>query len=185
MITPDEILAFWFGRGPLVFRPIWFRRDPELDIACARFAAAAEAARHGEYDHWTETPRGTLALLLLLDQFPRNLHRNSPLAFATDAKAREVARGAVARGFDLALHPVERVFVYVPFLHSEALADQDESVRLFATLGNALGENHSERVERDREVIRRFGRYPHRNAVLGRVSTPEEIAYLAEPGART
>lgn len=183
MIQPEHVLRFWFGHGPLVQRQVWFATDAAFDRACTAFADAATAARNGDCRHWAETPRGTLALLLLLDQFPRNLHRGSPEAFATDAQARDVAYAAIARGFDLPLHPVERGFVYLPFQHSEDQADQDRSVALFATLAPALGAETSDYAERHRGVIRRFGRFPHRNRALGRASTPEEAAYLAEPGA--
>ena len=125
------------------------------------------------------TPRGTLALIILLDQFSRNLHRGSSEAFAADAKARQIARAAVAHGLDLQFGPVERLFLYLPFEHSEDLADQDEAVRLFET----LDEEQRDWARRHRDVIVRFGRFPRRNAALGRISTQEEEAYLAEPGA--
>ena len=183
MMTPDEVLDFWFAGDPAAHRKVWFEKDAEFDAACSRFADALRDARAGAFDHWTDTPRGTLALIILLDQFSRNLHRGSPEAFAADAKALGIARSAVARGFDQELGPMERMFVYLPFEHSENLADQDESVRLFATLREALGEDSIRYGESHRDVIRRFGRFPHRNAALGRVSTPEELAYLAQPGA--
>jgi uncharacterized protein (DUF924 family) len=183
VIAPDEVLALWFGRGPLFFRVAWFRQDTALDTACGRFTDEVTAAIRGDLDGWTETPRGTLALVLLLDQFSRNLFRNSPQAFAGDAKAREIARQAVARQFDLPLHPVERCFIYMPFEHAEDLADQEVSVRLFGTLRGALCDETIDYARRHRDVIHRFGRFPHRNAVLGRANTPEEAAYLAEPGA--
>ncbi|MEJ0015432.1 MAG: DUF924 family protein [Acetobacteraceae bacterium] len=179
MITPDEVLAFWFDGDPATHRKIWFEKDPVFDTACARFAEALREAKSGAYDGWTVTPKGTLALLILLDQLSRNLHRNSPEAFAADAKARAIARAAVAAGVDRALEPVERMFVYLPFGHSEDLADQDEALGLFATLG---GESTGY-AQRHRDVIARYGRFPHRNAALGRASTPEELDYLAQPGA--
>jgi uncharacterized protein (DUF924 family) len=182
-MTQDEVLDFWFAGDAAAFRKLWFEAPPDFDIACSRFADALRDAKAGALDHWTETPRGTLALIILLDQFSRNLHRGSPEAFAADAKAREIARSAVAREFDNVLGPMERMFVYLPFEHSENLADQDESVRLFATLADALGEDSMRHTKRHRDVIRRFGRFPHRNAALGRVSTPEELEYLAQPDA--
>ncbi len=142
---------------------------------------ALQAARCGTFGHWAETARGMLALIVLLDQFSRNLHRGSPDSFAADAQARALARDAVAGGLDRLLHPVERCFIYLPFEHSEDLADQHESVRLFETLRLALGDSTVEYAYRHRDVIRRFGRFPHRNAVLGRDSTSEELCYLAEP----
>jgi uncharacterized protein (DUF924 family) len=179
MITQDEVLDFWFTGDPAVLRMQWFRKNPEFDAACSRFAGALRDAKAGAFDHWTATPRGALALIILLDQFSRNLHRNSPEAFAADAKARGIARVAVARGFDRMIGTIERMFLYLPFEHSEDLADQDESVRLFTS----LGEEMIRHAEGHRQVIRRFGRFPHRNAALGRVSTPDELAYLAQPDA--
>lgn len=175
-MTPDEVLEFWFDGDPATHRKIWFEKDAAFDASCTRFAEALRDAKAGAYDYWTETPHGTLALIILLDQFSRNLHRESPEAFAADAKAREIARHAVARGVDQTFGPVERIFLYLPFEHSEDLADQDEGVRLFAT----LGDESADYANRHREVIRRFGRFPHRNAALGRTSTPEELAHLAK-----
>ena len=178
-MTPDEVLDFWFAGDPDTHRKKWFKKTAEFDAACTSFADGWRDARRGTFDHWTETTRGTLALIILLDQFSRNLHRNSPEAFAADAKAREIARTALTRGIDRMLGQVERMFVYLPFEHSEDLADQDHSVRLFT----ALGEEMARYAEEHRDVIRRFGRFPHRNAALGRACTPDELAYLAQPGA--
>jgi uncharacterized protein (DUF924 family) len=182
-MTPDDVLEFWFAGDPAAFRELWFKSSAEFDAACSRFGGALRDAKAGALDHWTAAPRGTLALIILLDQFSRNLHRGSPEAFAADAKARDIARSAVANGIDQMLGPVERMFVYLPFEHSENLADQDEAVRLFATLCQAWGEDSIRYTERHRDVIRRFGRFPHRNAALGRISTPDELAYLAQPDA--
>lgn len=179
MITPEQVLAFWFDGDPTTHRDVWFEKDAEFDTACSRFADALRAAKAGAFDHWTATPHGTLALILLLDQFSRNLHRGSPEAFAADTKALAIARAAVANGVDRLLGPVERTFLYLPFEHSEDLADQEEGVRLFAS----ISEEQAGYAQRHLDVIRRFGRFPHRNAALGRASTPEELAYLAEPGA--
>jgi uncharacterized protein (DUF924 family) len=183
MTTPDDVLDFWFAGDADAFRKLWFETDTDFDAACSKFTDALRDAKAGALDRWTDTPRGTLALVILLDQFSRNLHRGSPEAFAADAKAREIARSAVAQGIDQGLAPMERMFVYLPFEHSEDIADQDESVRLFATLRDALGEESMRYTEAHRDVIRRFGRFPHRNAALGRVSTPDELAYLAQPDA--
>ncbi len=183
MIASDDVLEFWFAGDGTRYRAAWFKQDPAFDAECARFADALHAARDGAFDHWAATPRGMLALIVLLDQFSRNLHRGSPDSFAADAQARALARDAVARGFDRVLHPVERSFVYLPFEHSEDLADQHESVRLFEALRLALGDSTVEYAYRHRDLIRRFGRFPHRNAALGRESTAEEVRYLAEPGA--
>lgn len=183
MMTPDEVLHFWFAGDPAARRKVWFQKDAEFDTSCTKFADALRDARAGALDHWADTPRGALALIILLDQFSRNLHRDSPEAFAADAKARDIARAAVTKGLDGSLGPVERMFVYLPFEHSEHLADQDESVRLFEALRGSLGDDTVKYAEDHRDVIRRFGRFPHRNAALGRTSTADELAYLAEPGA--
>jgi uncharacterized protein (DUF924 family) len=183
MMTPDEVLDFWFAGDPAAFRKVWFKGNTDFDATCSRFADALRDAKAGALDHWTETPHGTLALIILLDQFSRNLHRGSPAAFAADPKARELARSAIAQDFHKVFGPVERMFVYLPFEHSEDLPDQDEAISRFATLRDALGEESHRHVERHRDVIRRFGRFPHRNAALGRVSTPDELAYLAQPDA--
>ena len=183
MITQDEVLAFWFADDPATRRAVWFEQDTAFDTACAGLAAARELAKAGALDAWAETPRGGLALLILLDQLSRNLHRGMAEAFAADAKARAIAGGMLARGFDQALTPVERMFVYLPFEHSEALADQDLSVRLFTALDAEIGGDLVAYALRHRDVILRFGRFPHRNAALGRANTAAEDAYLAEPGA--
>ncbi|WP_431283543.1 DUF924 family protein [Humitalea sp. 24SJ18S-53] len=178
------LLDFWFADGPDTWRKAWFLRDDAFDAELrARFGDLAPP------DDWAETPHGALALCLLLDQLPRNLNRGSPAAFASDARARDIARRAVlARRFDLALTPAERVFLYLPFEHSEALADQDVSVALFEGLRDIP--LHADPKTgtiayawRHRDVIRRFGRFPHRNQVLGRQSTSAEETYLAQPGS--
>jgi uncharacterized protein (DUF924 family) len=176
MMPPDELLDFWFAGDPATHRKAWFKKSAEFDTACGRFADALRDAKAGAFDHWTDTPSGTLALIILLDQFSRNLHRDSAEAFAADAKARKIARSMVARGSDLMLGEVERMFVYLPFEHSEDLADQDQSVRLFTALGDDMVHYATDH----RDVILRFGRFPRRNAALGRVSTPEELDYLAQ-----
>jgi uncharacterized protein (DUF924 family) len=183
MIQPTEVLDFWFAGDGTRYRAAWFKKDATFDADCARFTDALHATRRGQLDHWADTPRGMLALIVLLDQFSRNLHRNSPESYAADAQARVLARDAVACGFDRVLHPVERSFGYLPFEHSEELADQHESVRLFEPLRLALGDFTVEHAYRHRDVIRRFGRFPHRNEVLGRENTPEELRYLASPEA--
>jgi len=185
-MTPEDVLDFWFGDDPTLFREAWFRTDPTFDAACrARFGTVLEAARTGALDSWAETPRGTLALVIVLDQFSRNIHRGTPDAFAADPRARALADAAVARGDDHHLGPIERSFLYLPFEHVENLADQDISVRLSETLRGTYdsADRAIDYAERHRDVIRRFGRFPHRNAILGRASTPQELAYLAEPGS--
>jgi uncharacterized protein (DUF924 family) len=187
--SPAEVLRFWFEGDHIAFQPRWFRPDPAFDEACrARFGALPAAAREGALDGWAATPGGALALLIVLDQFPRNLHRGHAEAFACDAKARAVARRAVLeRRQDLAMTRTERVFAYLPFEHSEAMADQDLSVALYE---GALRDDPVHRVPggaidyawRHRAVVARFGRFPHRNAALGRESTPEEAAWLVTGG---
>ena len=180
---PADVLDFWFAGDPAARRDHWFKRTDDFDVACLRFADAAHDARAGHLDPWADTAEGALALILLLDQFPRNLFRGSPEAFAADPRARAIARRAVERGFDTGLTPAQRMFVYLPFEHSEDLGDQNESVRLFEPLRDALGADTVDYAARHRAVIARYGRFPHRNAVLGRASTPEEEEYLAQPGA--
>jgi uncharacterized protein (DUF924 family) len=183
MIEPDDVLDFWFAGDPRASRDVWFRKRDDFDAACGAFADALRAARQGALDHWADTPRGTLALIILLDQFSRNLHRDSPEAFAADPQARALARRALAQGFDLQLEWPERIFIYLPFEHSEELADQEKGVRLFEELRIALGDLPAEQAYRHRDIIRRYGRFPHRNVVLDRESTAEEQAFLARPGA--
>jgi uncharacterized protein (DUF924 family) len=182
-MTPHEILDFWFEGDASVSRNKWFGKTPEFDANCADFTTAIRDARAGNFDHWAATPNGALALIALLDQLSRNVFRGSAEAFAADPHAREIARTAIAAGYDTAMTPCERMFLYLPFEHAETLEDQDLSVRLFETPGDALGSESIEYAHRHRDVIRRFGRFPHRNAALGRINTPEEAAWLAQPGA--
>jgi uncharacterized protein (DUF924 family) len=172
----QEVLEFWF-RGAEA-RSEWFRKDPAFDAEIARrFLALHELAAQGKLAHWQDSPRNGLALILLLDQSPRNMFRGTARAFASDALALEAAKHALQAGYDRSMSEVERTFVYLPFEHSESLADQERALELFA--GNA----NYEWARRHWEVIRRFGRFPHRNAVLGRQSTPAEIEFLKEPGS--
>ena len=188
-MTRDDILAFWFADGPDAVRRAWFTRDDAFDSAIRdRFGHLLLPARHGALDSWAREAEGALALLLLLDQFPRNLFRGSAEAFASDAKAREMAREAVfLRRFHRVPTPTQSVFLFLPFEHSEDIRDQEVSVALFEGLRHLPGHGDPDGAVdyawRHLEVIRRFGRFPHRNAALGRASTPEEQAYLAEPGA--
>lgn len=180
---PSDVLAFWFAAGPSERMPCWFEKTAAFDTACARFTEAIRSARAGRYDDWAATPKGGLALIVLLDQLSRNVFRADAEAFAADPQARRIARGMIERGFDRDLTPVERMFVYLPFEHSEDPADQDESVRLFDTIRDAAGGDGVDYARAHRDVIARFGRFPHRNAVLGRVSTAAEQDYLARPDA--
>jgi len=174
---PADVLAFWFDEhGPAD----WFKRSDAFDAAVrARLGPAFEDAATGKLDGWVATPEGALALILLLDQVPRNLFRDDARAFATDAKARDVARAAVEAGHDLALSaPDRRLFVYLPFEHSEDAEDQALCVALSEErLGN---DDYAEYARRHKAVIDRFGRFPHRNACLGRETTAEEAAFLKE-----
>lgn len=190
MTSPAEIVEFWFGSDLAAWQlERWFRPDAAFDAACRdRFGALLVPARDGVFDTWAGTPEGAVALLLLLDQFPRNLHRGTSEAFASDAHARAVARRAVLRDrHDLALPCTARCFLYLPFEHAEDAADQDLSVALFEGLRDdpvhAAPGGSIAYAWAHRAVIRRFGRFPHRNAALGRESTAAERAYLAEPGA--
>lgn len=186
--TPAEVIDFWFGDRS---RPLWFARDPEFDAEIRRrFGEAHRAAMEGRLEHWRASPEGALALVILLDQFSRNLYRGTARAFAADAQARAIADAALARGFDQQLPPGRRWFLYLPFEHSESLADQERAVALFRAHAEAAGGAERERAEelldyaqRHLEAIRRFGRFPHRNDVLGRETTPDEADYLRDPRA--
>jgi uncharacterized protein (DUF924 family) len=173
-----EVLTFWFA--PTV-RPLWFAATPDFDEALrARFLATYRAAAAGRLTDWETTAEGALALVIVLDQFPLNRFRGQSERFATEAAARAVADRAIARGFDRAVPPIQRQFLYLPFMHGEALADQDRAVRLYQQPGLEEGLRFA---RHHRDLMVRFGRFPHRNAILGRISTPEERAYLASPGA--
>jgi uncharacterized protein (DUF924 family) len=184
------VLGFWFGvpddpnyANP---RPQWFGKAPAFDAEIGRrFRSLYEGAAVGIYDHWRADPHGCLALILVLDQFPRNMFRGTARAFATDVQALALARHAVEKGFDGRVPPSHRTFFYLPFEHSEDIGDQHRAVALFEAV-----EHHPEREKgidyavRHRDVIARFGRFPHRNEILGRASTPEEIAFLKLPDSR-
>lgn len=188
-----EILTFWFD-DPTVpgsdygqQRRIWFQKNPQFDqLVRDRFLATYEQARLGRCDNWIQTPRGALALVVLLDQFPRNMFRGTPRSFEGDAQALTVAQQAIAAGHDRVLLPVERLFIYLPLEHSETLAHQHQAVTLFEALVGEASELNStlDYSYRHRDVIARFGRFPHRNQILGRTSTPAEIAFLQQPGSR-
>jgi len=183
--SPAEILEFWFGPPPHAARDAWFRKDPAFDAEIARrFGDLVAAALAGAFGGWCATAHGALARVLLLDQFTRNVFRGTPQAFAGDARALATAQDALARNFDRALDGVERGFLYLPFEHAEDPAMQERSLALFSALAEETGDRSPlEWAQRHAAVIRRFGRYPHRNAILGRASTPEEEAFLREPGS--
>lgn len=176
METPaTDVVAFWHEAGP----ERWFAKDPAFDAAFrARFLALHEHAAAGALESWSAAPDSALALVLLLDQFPRNAFRGTPRMYATDAQARACAAATLQRGFDARIAPELRVFLVLPFAHSESLADQDRSVALAA----GLGPHHRERAEHHRDIVRRFGRFPHRNPILGREMTAQEQRYLDDGG---
>ena len=182
-----DVLEFWFGPPDVAptKRKEWFGKAPEFDAEIRRrFEPLIGRAAAGACDDWRVSARDALALCIVLDQFPRNSYRGSPRAFATDAKALAVARDSIDRGFDRLLSPVERVFVYLPLEHAEDVACQDLSVRLFDSLpDDADSESARDYARRHRDIVVRFGRFPHRNDILGRTSTPEELAFLREPGS--
>jgi uncharacterized protein (DUF924 family) len=175
-----DILDFWFlplgdpGYGKK--RDTWWDSTPELDEEIRqRFGHLLDKAVTGGLDHWTKSPDGALALILLCDQFSRNMHRRAAKAFSGDVKARDTARLAIARGYPL-VYPLEmRTFFYMPFQHSEDLGDQDFCCSLFASTGN---DDYVKYAVEHRDIVAKFGRFPHRNEVLGRTSTPEELDYL-------
>ncbi|HSD43122.1 MAG TPA: DUF924 family protein [Burkholderiales bacterium] len=185
----DEVLEFWFGApdSPEFGRPraAWFTKSASFDaLVRDRFLATHEAAASGALDAWAARPLAALALAVVLDQLPRNMFRGTPRAFAADARALAVARSVVAQGYDEVLLPVQRWFAYLPFEHAEDLAAQRESLRLFGGLaGDASGAGTLTYAMLHYAVIERFGRFPHRNAILGRESTPAELAFLAQPGS--
>lgn len=172
------ILSFWFQE---LTPSQWWRVDPELDATIrSRFGKTLIAARACELYQWRSTPEGRLAEVIVLDQFSRNIHRGTPEAFAADALALALAQEAIALKADQALTSSQRGFLYMPYMHSESPAIHEIAVQLFSAAG--LAENLKAEMKH-REIISRFGRYPHRNAILGRPSTPEETAFLQEPGS--
>ena len=186
----EMLLEFWFApEGPSErdqLRDIWFQATPEFDAELTeRFRADYDRAAAGVYELWRVAPRTCLALILLLDQLPRNLFRNSPRAYATDAAALGIASEAVARGHDRAIAPVPRSFFYLPFQHSESLADQEIGMRLYADLPEHPDKGaFVEAARRHHEIIARFGRFPHRNGILGRPSTADERDFCCRPVRR-
>lgn len=179
-MQPADVIAFWTHAGPKA----WFAKSDAFDAKVRDgFEAGHHAAARGEHADWSRTAEGALALLLLLDQFPRNLYRGSAHAFATDPLAKSIAEAAIAQGFDRRVEPLLRPFFYLPFEHSEALVDQDRAITLFETAAKETGDQDSLKwAIMHRDIIVRFGRFPHRNACLGRVTQPEEQAFLDEGG---
>jgi len=186
-LIANEVLAFWFGEGDEHGRKRveWFKKDATFDDEIRRrFLPAYQLAAADRLSHWKDDVRACLALIIVLDQFSRNMFRGSARAFATDAMAREATRHALAQGFDRVLKPVERQFIYLPLEHSESLIDQEHCLQLMQQL-SAFDETSDLHVwsEKHLVIIRRFDRFPHRNAALGRPSTAEEIEFLKQPGS--
>jgi uncharacterized protein (DUF924 family) len=183
--NPDDLLEFWFGETPGAQRREWFAKDARFDEELRRrFGALHDQAARRQLEGWRESPEPMLALVIVLDQLSRNLHRGDARAFAQDAHALECAAQAISRGDDLVLLPVQRQFLYLPYEHSESLADQERGVDLMRSLdGFEATRGMSDYAVRHRDIVRRFGRFPHRNAALGRDSTPEEAEFLRQPGS--
>lgn len=183
-----DVLRFWFGDGPpYAARPEWFRKSDDFDREIERrFAPLVEEALQDRLQGWADDPHTALARVILLDQFTRNVYRNTPKAFAGDTLALAAARAMLTAGQDAALAPVQKVFAYLPFEHAEDLSAQDTSVQLFDALAHEApeaGAGWLDYAHRHREIVARFGRFPHRNAILGRPSTAEEIDFLRQPGS--
>jgi uncharacterized protein (DUF924 family) len=172
-ITPADIIRFWREAGP----DRWWPKDDAFDATIkSRFLELWKQAAAGGLQDWRSSDEGMLALVIVLDQFPRNMFRGDPRTYATDALARDVARRAVDAGADQRVDPALRQFIYMPFMHSEELTDQERCVELFrATDNEKYAESHA-------DIVRRFGRFPHRNALLGRATTPDEQAFLDSGG---
>jgi uncharacterized protein (DUF924 family) len=171
LMQAKEVLDFWFSER---CRKCWFDSTEAFDQEIQQgFEEIWKAARDGELDSWKQTPEGTLALVIILDQFPLNMYRGRPESFSTEARSREIARYALEQGFDLPMDEAQKLFLYLPFMHSEDLADQNVSVDLFEKSGM-----ETRWALHHRDIVRRFGRFPHRNAILGRESNEAEQAYL-------
>jgi len=193
----DDVLNFWFGTldaagcADAAHAERWWKKNQSFDDELRqRFGTLHEAIANGDHDDWLKTPRGRLAYVIALDQFSRNLFRDSPRMYAYDAKALGAARKGVAASVDKALAHDERIFLYMPFEHSEELADQALCITLFARMCEGLSGDALKRAQdnvtyarRHHDIVKRFGRFPHRNAILGRASTPEEAEFLTTPGS--
>ncbi len=176
--TYQEVLDFWFS---VEVSPLWFRSTPAFDAQLReRFLATWRAAADGKLEDWYSTAEGALALIIVLDQFPLNMFRGKPESFSTEAQARQVAETAIEKGWDGKLDTTQLTFLYMPFMHSENMADQDRSVSLYEAAG--MGD-HARYARHHRGLIQRFDRFPHRNAILGRESSSEELEYLASKEA--
>ncbi|MBD3609196.1 MAG: DUF924 domain-containing protein [Gammaproteobacteria bacterium] len=171
MVRPEDILDFWFSEE---CRRCWFNSSDELDKKITmEYESVWQQARDGALEQWKQTAQGCLALVIILDQFPLNMYRGQAKSFSTEAASREVARYALEKEFDKAISEEQKLFLFLPFMHSEELADQERSVELFTQAGM-----ETRWAEHHRDIVRRYGRFPHRNEALGRTSTEEETAYL-------
>ena len=183
-INPEDVLSFWFEQNG---RAQWFGGGEAFDDEIRRrFADTLHRARDGKLERWVEAPQSCLALVILIDQFSRNLFRQSPLAWSADVHALAIAKLAVEKGFDADLSSYQKAFLYLPFMHSETLADQDRCVDLVRAVlggGDEFNQANYDSALRHREIIARFGRFPHRNEILGRESTEAELAFLQEPNS--
>jgi uncharacterized protein (DUF924 family) len=196
--TPEDVLEFWFGHpGPAAEvaarqSKLWFGKSAANDqLVTDRFADTLIAAGAGQLDHWALTPRNRVALIVVLDQFPHHIHRNHGQSFAYDAQSLALTQAMIQNGDAARIAPIERVFVYLPLEHAESLALQDESVALYTQLvadasdaERPLFKGFLDYAQQHRDVVSRFGRFPHRNELLGRPSTADEIAFLEQPGSR-
>ena len=176
--TPEDILNFWFSER---VKPLWFKKSADFDREIEqRFFDTYQLAKTGELDDWRDRSKNILALIIVLDQFPRNMFRNTSRSFATDDRAVELTKYAVSNNYQQNLSPEERTFLYMPLMHSENKKDQEKCVALFTKLGR---EDNLKFAIKHKEIIDRFDRFPHRNEILGRESTPEEKEFLTQPGS--
>lgn len=196
-VSPEDVLAFWFGpeagdsKTAESQKKLWWSKDAVVDAEIReRFGALVAAAAGGAHREWAREPRGRLALILLFDQFPRNIYRDTPQAFAHDGLALRLALDGIDSGADRGLRAIERVFFYLPLEHAESPEMQERSVALFERLRNSAAEadrsafdGYLDFARRHRDIVQRFGRFPHRNPILGRTSTAEETAFLQLPGS--
>ncbi len=197
MVSPNDVLNYWFGPiGSIkeivdTRNAIWWSKNDAVDQEIThRFKQTVDDVFCGKSNNWLDTNEGTLASIICLDQFPRNIYRGTPKSFSYDGRALEMAKQAVSAELDMGLEPIFRVFIYIPFEHSENLSDQNRAVSLFDKLGEEAGaefkmvfDNYIAYAVRHQAVIERFGRFPHRNAILGRDSTDEELKFLKQPGS--
>jgi uncharacterized protein (DUF924 family) len=195
--TPDAVLEFWFPPDNARANALWWGKDPRLDAEIReRFGTTLAAAKAGQLADWTESARGRIALIIVLDQLSRNIHRGDPRTYEADEQARSLTLDGLARGHDRELAAIERLFFYMPLEHSEQLDHQEQCLALMRQLAaDVAAEPNVEPARRDRfvgfidfavrhrDIVARFGRFPHRNALLGRVSSPEELVFLTQPGS--